>query len=121
MKRFLVVLAIVLVAIGILAACAPISALEEGTREFTKSLNEKAIPLWIIIVGAIALFFIGFGLIWKLIPGFIKFIALLVLAGAIAGAAYGLWTIPAYDEAERIYEDMTGSAETQQMDESISL
>lgn len=121
MKRFLIVLAVVLVAIGILAACAPISSLEEGTREFTKSLEEKAIPLWVIIVGAVALFFIGFGLIWKLIPGFIKVIALIVLAGAVAGAAYGLWSIPAYDDAERAYKEWTSRTVIEQIDESIPL
>jgi hypothetical protein len=44
------------------------------------------------------LFFIGFSIIWKLIPGFVKVIALIVLAVAIAGVAYGLWQIPYVDK-----------------------
>jgi len=118
MKKFLFVLLAVLIAIAVLAACAPAAQIEDGVAptgivEFTKSLPDRmlgedhAIPMWVIIVGAVIVFLIGFGLIWKLIPGFIKIIALLVLAGAIAGAAYGLWTIPAYDKAKEIYEDVT--------------
>lgn len=111
MKKFLIVLLIVLIAIATLAACAPVKEGAEGVVEFAKSMTDHAVPTWLIIVGAIIVFFIGFGLIWRLIPGFIKFIALLVLAIAIAGAAYGIWTIPAYDKAKEIYDEVSDVVE----------
>ena len=92
MKKFLLVLLIVLLVIGIMAACAPLQNLD--VEEYT-----NALPGWVIIIGAIVIFFIGFGIIWKLIPGFIKVIALIALAAIIAGTAYGLWSIPIVDEA----------------------
>lgn len=106
MKKFLIVLCIVLLSIGVLAACAPLHNISDDVQGFAKTLPAKGIPDWVIIVGAVVVFFIGVGIIWKLIPGFIKFIALLVLAIAVAGAAYGLWKIPAYDKARDIYHDV---------------
>ena len=105
MKKFLLVLFIVLVAIGILAACAQVDTIEDGINDLTQQITDKAIPSWVIIIGAIIVFFIAFGIVWKLIPGFIKFVVLIVIAAAIAGAAYGLWTIPAYDAAETFVEE----------------
>jgi hypothetical protein len=90
MKKFMLVLLIVLMAIGILAACAPI---QEGVE------YAKALPGWAIVIGAIVVFCIGFGIIWKLIPGFIKVIALIALVVIVAGTAYGLWQIPLVDDA----------------------
>ena len=62
MKRFLIVLLVVLIAIAILAACAPVShapaddadAQPTGIVEYTKSISEEllpgnAIPTWVII------------------------------------------------------------------------
>ncbi|MDD5017338.1 MAG: hypothetical protein PHO15_04460 [Eubacteriales bacterium] len=106
MKKFLLVLLIVLFAIGVLAACAPLQNIDVAGYA-------HAVPVWVIIVGAIVLFFIGFGIIWKLIPGFIKVIALIVLAVAIAGVAYGLWQIPVVDE---LYDGAESYIE-QQLDE----
>jgi len=85
----------------------------EGLGDYAKSLADKprevlqnrAIPTWLIIVGAIVIFLIGFGLIWKLVPGFVKFIALIVLAAVIAGAAYGIWSIPFLDDVEDFVDD----------------
>ena len=94
MKKFTLVLLIVLITIGILAACAPLQGVGTDVESYARTL-----PGWVIIIGAIVIFFIGFGIIWKLIPGFIKVIALIVLAVAIAGVAYGLWNIPIVDEA----------------------
>ncbi len=93
MRKFLMVLLIVVLAMGILAACAPI---EEINNIDLSEVGDyaRALPTWVIIVGAIVLFFIGFGIIWKLIPGFIKVIALIALAVIIAGVAYGVWRIP---------------------------
>ena len=91
-----------------LAACATLSQAKRDVEQEVDHYTEKAnaateaahaLPAWVIIIGAVALFFLGFGLIWKLIPGFIKFIALIVLAVAIAGGAYGLWQIPVVDKA----------------------
>ena len=102
MKKFLLVLLVVLIAITVLAACASLVQterdIEQDLSHYTEKLP-KALPGWVIIIGAIALFFIGFGLIWKLIPGFIKFIALIVLAAIVAGVAYGVWQIPIVDRA----------------------
>jgi hypothetical protein len=92
MKKFVLVLLIVLFAIEILAACAPIDAAE--VTDYAMSL-----PGWVIILGAVVLFFIGLVIIWKLIPGFIKFIALVALAIILAGAAYGVWRIAIIDKA----------------------
>lgn len=93
MRKFLFVLLIVLLGVGILAACAPIEKIGTEAGDYV-----RALPTWLIVVGAIVLFFIGFGIIWKLIPGFVKVIALIVLVVAIAGVAYGLWTIPYIDK-----------------------
>lgn len=116
MKKFISVVLIVLVAIGILAACSQVDKIEDGIDDITNQITQRKIPTWVIIVGAIVVFFIAFGIVWKLIPGFVKFIVLLVIAGAIAGAAYGLWTIPYYDDVEDftegvIEEIQTGQAE----------
>jgi hypothetical protein len=95
MRKFLLVLLIVILAIGALAACAPINSIDlSGAENYV-----RALPAWVIIIGAIALFFIGFGIIWKLIPGFIKVLALIALAVIIAGVAYGLWNVPLVDKA----------------------
>ncbi len=90
MKKFVLVLLIVFMAIGILAACAPI---QEGME------YAKALPGWAIAIGAVVVFCIGFSIIWKLIPGFIKVIALIALIVIVAGTAYGLWQIPLVDKA----------------------
>ena len=95
MRKFLLVLLIVILAMGILAACAPI----EDINLSEVGDYARALPTWVIIVGAIVLFFIGFGIIWKLIPGFIKVIALIALAVVIAGVAYGVWKIPLVNDA----------------------
>ncbi len=95
MKKFLLVVLIVLFAVEMLAACAPIDTSE--IQNLTASA--MALPAWVIILGAVVLFFIGFGIIWKLIPGFVKFIALVALAIILAGAAYGIWRIAIVDKA----------------------
>lgn len=107
MKKFLLVLLIVLFAIEILAACAPITGAE--VEAYAMSL-----PGWVIILGAIVLFIIGFGIIWKLIPGFIKFIALVALAIILAGAAYGIWHIAIVDEALDKVDELKNSYGTQE-------
>lgn len=94
MKRFLIVLVIVLAAIGILAACAPV---REDMAQYARTL-----PGWAIIVGAVVIFFIGFGIIWKLIPGFVKVLAVIALAVILAGSAYGLWQSPWADKANQL-------------------
>lgn len=106
MRKFLLILLIVLLAIGVLAACAPIEDIGAQVGDYA-----RALPPWLIVVGAIVLFFIGFGIIWKLIPGFVKVIALIALAVIIAGVAYGLWKIPyidkeAIDKAGNAIEDL---------------
>lgn len=98
MKKFLLVLIIVIIAVGILAACAPIQEEVEG--------YVGTLPGWAIIVGAVALFFIGFGLIWKLIPGFLKIIAIIALAVILAGTAYGLWESPWADKLNKGAEEL---------------
>ncbi len=109
MKKFLLVVLIVLVAIGVLAAC---SQIETGINEVSSQITDRAIPTWVIIIGAVVLFFIALGIVWKLIPGFIKFVVLIVIAAAIAGAAYGLWTIPAYDKAEELTNEIIDEIQT---------
>lgn len=94
MKRFMLVLLTVICVIGVLAACAPLQASVDEGMEYA-----KALPGWAIAIGAIVLFFIGFGIIWKLIPGFIKVLALIALVVIVAGTAYGLWQIPAVNSA----------------------
>ncbi len=100
MKKFMLVMLVVLMAIGVLAACAPI---QEGVE------YAKALPGWAIALGAVVVFCIGFGLIWKLVPGFVKVIALIALVVVVAGTAYGLWKIPlvskAIDEAENLKQE----------------
>jgi FtsH-binding integral membrane protein len=84
-----------MLAIGVLAACAPIERIDlSGAEDYV-----RALPAWVIIIGAIVLFFIGFSIIWKLIPGFIKVIAVIALAVIIAGVAYGVWNIPFVNNA----------------------
>lgn len=107
MKKFLLVLLIVLFAIEILAACAPINTAE--VQAYAMSL-----PGWVIILGAVILFLIGFGIIWKLIPGFIKFIALVALAILLAGAAYGIWHIALVDEALDKVDEIKNGYDTQE-------
>lgn len=95
MKKFLLILLIVLLGVGVLAACAPVKNIDlSGAENYV-----RALPAWVIIIGAVVLFFIGFGIIWRLIPGFIKVIAVIALAVIIAGVAYGLWKIPLVDKA----------------------
>lgn len=94
MRKFLIVLLIVLLGVGVLAACAPIENIGTQVGDYA-----RALPTWAIVAGAIVLFFIGFGIIWRLIPGFVKVIALIALIVVIAGVAYGLWTIPYLDKA----------------------
>lgn len=94
MKRFLLVLVIVLASMGILAACAPV---QNSVEEYARIL-----PGWAIVVGAVVIFFIGIGIIWKLIPGFIKVIAIIALAVILAGSAYGLWQSPLADKANEL-------------------
>ncbi len=102
MRKFLLVLIIVILAIGALAACAPVENIDlSGAEDYV-----RALPAWVIIIGAIVLFFIGFGIIWKLIPGFIKVLALIALAVIIAGVAYGLWNIPLVDKAIDKVDDL---------------
>ena len=98
MKKFLLVLLVVLGAIGILAACAPATA---NVEDYIGIL-----PGWAIIVGAVVLFFIGIGLIWKLIPGFIKVIAIIALAVILAGTAYGIWESPWAEKLNKSAEDI---------------
>jgi hypothetical protein len=95
MKKFLLVVLIVLFAVEILAACAPIDTSDISNI----TASAMALPAWLIILGAVVLFFIGFGIIWKLIPGFVKFIALVALAIVLAGAAWGIWHIALIDKA----------------------
>ena len=95
MKKFLLVVLIVLLAVEILAACAPIDTSDISNI----TASAMALPAWLIILGAVVLFFIGFGIIWKLIPGFVKFIALVALAIVLAGAAWGIWHIALIDKA----------------------
>ncbi len=92
MKKFLLVLLIVLFAIEMLAACAPVDTAQIAA-------SAMALPGWVIILGAVVLFLIGFGIIWRLIPGFVKFIALVALAIILAGAAYGVWHFAIVDKA----------------------
>ena len=86
MKKFMLVICIVLCAIGILAACAPLPTnLDEGAA------YAKALPEWVIIVSAVVIFLIGFTIIWKLVGGIVKFVVILVLGLVLAGIAFGLW------------------------------
>lgn len=86
MKKFMLVLVIVLCAIGILAACAPMpSSVSEGA-EYVKTL-----PEWAIIVGAAVIFLIGFSIIWKFIHGVVKVVVIIALALVLAAVAFGVW------------------------------
>ena len=90
MKKFILVVLIVFVAMAVLAACAPIKGADFSSfAGFVKSM-----PAWIIIIIAVILFFIGCGIVWKLIPGFVKVLAIIALAVVLAGVAYGIWNIP---------------------------
>ena len=111
MKRFLLVLAVVLAIIAVLAACAPV---QQSVTEYARTL-----PGWAIIVGAVVIFFIGFGIIWKLIPGFIKVLAVIALAVLLIASAYGLWQSPwadkaneASQQAEELRDDLLDKLET---------
>ena len=111
MKRFLLVLAVVLAIIAVLAACAPV---QQSVTEYARTL-----PGWAIIVGAVVIFFIGFGIIWKLIPGFIKVLAVIALAVILIASAYGLWQSPwadkaneASQQAEELRDDLLDKLET---------
>ncbi len=97
MKKFLLVV-MAAAAVAVLAACAPIQEEIEGYI--------GVLPGWAIIAGAVALFFIGFGLIWKLIPGFLKVIAIIALAVILAGTAYGLWESPWADKLNKGAEEI---------------
>jgi hypothetical protein len=88
MRKFLFILLIVLLGVGVLAACAPIEKIGSEAGDYVKTL-----PAWAIVLGAIVLFFIGFGIIWKLIPGFVKVIALIILAVVIVGISIGVWNV----------------------------
>ena len=101
MKKFLLVLLVVLGAIGILAACAPATA---NVEEYVGIL-----PGWAIIVGAVVLFLIGIGIIWKLIPGFIKVLAILALAVILAGTAYGIFESPWAEKMNKGAEELRDS------------
>ena len=114
MKKFLLVVLIVLVSIGVLAACSQIETIGNDLGNIPSQITSHAIPTWVIIIGAIVVFFIAFGIVWKLIPGFIKVIVLIVVAAAIAGAAYGIWTIPAYDKAEQLTNEIIDDIQTDQ-------
>jgi hypothetical protein len=94
MKKFLIVVAVVFLIIGVLAACAPI---QQDVADYARTL-----PGWAIIVGAVVIFLIGFGIIWKLIPGFVKVLAVIALAVILAGSAYGLWNSPLSDQANQL-------------------
>lgn len=108
MKKFLLVVAVVFIIIGILAACAPV---QQDVEDYARTL-----PGWAIIVGAVVIFLIGFGIIWKLIPGFVKVLAVIALAVILAGSAYGLWNSPWAEQAnqlnhqaEEIRDDLLGT------------
>jgi len=94
MKKFMLIVLVVLCVITVLAACAPLQVSVQEGVEYAKLL-----PGWVIVLGAVVIFFIGFGIIWKLIPGFIKILALIALVVIVAGVAYGLWQIPAVKDA----------------------
>lgn len=113
MKKFLLVLLIVLFAIEILAACAPVNT--EELQAYAMGL-----PGWVIILAAVVLFFIGMGIILKLIPGFVKFIALVALAIILAGAAYGVWHFSIVDEALDKVDELKESYGAQSSDISPS-
>jgi hypothetical protein len=94
MKKFLTVVTVVFLIIGTLAACAPF---QDGVEEYARTL-----PGWAIIVGAVVIFLIGFGIIWKLIPGFVKVLAVIALAAILAVSAWGLWESPWADKANEL-------------------
>ncbi len=111
MKRFLILLAVVMIVIAVMAACAPV---QQNVTEYVRVL-----PGWAIIVGAVVIFFIGFGIIWKLIPGFVKVLAVIALAVILIASAYGLWQSPWADkaneashQAEEIRDDLLDQLET---------
>lgn len=95
MKKFMLVVLIVFIAMAVLAACAPVKDADFSSfAGFVKSM-----PAWILIVIAVILFFIGCGIVWKLIPGFVKVLAIIALAVILAGVAYGVWNIPFVNNA----------------------
>jgi hypothetical protein len=94
MKKLLLMMIVIILIIGMLAACASVP---QGVEEYARKL-----PGWAIIVGAVVIFLIGFGIIWKLIPGFVKVLAVLALAVILAGSAYGLWNSPWADQANQL-------------------
>ena len=88
--------------------------MQSSVEEYARTL-----PGWAIIVGAVVIFFIGFGIIWKLIPGFIKFLAVIALALVLIASAYGLWQSPwadraneASQEAEELRDELLDKLET---------
>ena len=111
MKKFLLVLLAVLGAIGILAACSPAAA---NVEEYVGIL-----PGWAIIVGAVVLFLIGIGIIWKLIPGFIKVLAILALAVILAGTAYGIFESPWAEKMNKGAEELRDSLLQERNEENL--
>ncbi|MGI5919538.1 MAG: hypothetical protein ACOX8N_07825 [Christensenellales bacterium] len=93
MKKLLIMMIAALL-IGMLAACAPVP---QDVEDYARML-----PGWAIIVGAVVIFLIGFGIIWKLVPGFVKVLAVLALAAILAGSAYGLWNGPWAERANQL-------------------
>ena len=94
MKKLLLVIISALLIVGMLAACAPV---RQDVEDYAREL-----PGWAIIVGAVVIFLIGFGIIWKLVPGFVKVLAVIALAVILAGSAYGLWNGPWADRANQL-------------------
>ena len=94
MKKLLFVMIVALLIIGMLAACAPVPQDVEGYA--------RKLPGWAIIVGTVVIFLIGFGIIWKLVPGFVKVLAVIALAAILAGSAYGLWNAPWAEQANQL-------------------
>ena len=93
MKKLLIMMIAALLIIGMLAACAPVP---QDVEDYARKL-----PGWAIIVGAVVIFLIGFGIIWKLVPGFVKVLAVIALAAILAGSAYGLWNSPWAERANQ--------------------
>jgi hypothetical protein len=94
MKKFLLVVTVVFIVIGILAACAPV---RQDAMDYARTLSG-----WAIIVGAVVIFLIVGGIIIKLIPGFVKVLVVIALAVILAGSAWGLWNSPWADQANQL-------------------
>lgn len=112
MKKLFLVLLAAIVCAGVLAACAPLWDKVEGYA--------GVLPGWAIIIGAVVLFFLGFSLIWKLVPGFLKILAIIALAVILAGTAYGLWESPWAERlnkgAEELRDTILTPATQEQLD-----